>query len=203
MTSLNEYLKESLLDDFDTLDNNFNASIEKSIKKWIIDNYQVIPSSLKILKQPNKDGKLIVNASHAILKSNSKSLTNDVFVWGKIKNQFYCGRSSITSLEGAPREVGDYFSCSHCNSLTSLEGAPEKVGDSFSCANCNSLTSLEGAPREVNGDFSCANCNSLKSLEGAPEKIGGDFMCINCNSLKSIVLPSTTKLTGKIYESLI
>ena len=71
------------------------------------------------------------------------------------------------------------FSCSNCNSLTSLEGAPQEVGRDFFCSNCTSLTSLNGAPQKVGGDFSCSYCTSLTSLEGAPKEIGGDFNCYN------------------------
>lgn len=186
MKTLNEYIKESLLDDFDALDKNLDDSIEKDVKKWILDNYQIIPSSLKILKRPNKDGKLIVNAGHAIFISDSKSLTNGMFVWGKIKNQFYCARSLITSLEGAPQYVGEFFNCHGCKYLTSLEGAPEKVGGSFDCTFCKSLTSLEGSPKEVGGDFGCSHCDSLTSLEGSPKEVGKDFYCNDCKSLKSL-----------------
>ena len=45
------------------------------------------------------------------------------------------------------------FDC-YSNQLTSLEGAPQEVGGYFDCRN-NQLTSLEGAPREVRGDFDC------------------------------------------------
>ena len=41
------------------------------------------------------------------------------------------------------------FSCSDCTSLTSLEGAPKEVGKDFYCSGCTSLTSLEGAPKEL------------------------------------------------------
>lgn len=215
-------LYESLLDDLDVLDKNLDNDIEKDVKKWILDNYQVTPSSLKILKRPNKDGKLIVNASHAIFNSDSKSLTNGMFVWGNIKAQFYCARSlitslegapkkvdgsfdcrrciSLTSLEGAPKKVDGSFDCSGCKSLTSLEGAPEKVGGNFDCYYCDSLKSLEGAPKEIGGNFDCSCCKSLKSLEGAPKEVGGYFDCSICSSLKSADLPATTKIKGKLYK---
>ena len=89
-----------------------------------------------------------------------------------VKGEFYCTNNSLTSLKGAPKEVGRDFYCDN-NSLTSLEGAPEKVGGSFLCP-YNSLTSLEGAPKEVGGYFFCHN-NSLTSLEGAPKEIGGNL----------------------------
>ena len=44
-----------------------------------------------------------------------------------VKGGFYCPNNSLTSLEGAPKEVGGYFFC-HNNSLTSLEGAPKEIG---------------------------------------------------------------------------
>ena len=72
--------------------------------------------------------------------------------------------------------VDKNFSCYNCHSLTSLEGAPQEVGRDFSCYNCHSLTSLEGAPQKVGRDFDCRMCTSLKSLEDAPKKIGGRFI---------------------------
>ena len=99
-----------------------------------------------------------------------------------IEGNFSCSGNKLTSLEGAPKEVGGNFDCSR-NQLTSLKGAPEKVGGDFSCFE-NQLTSLEGAPKEVGGDFSCY-INRLTSLEGAPEKVGGHFNCSD-NQLTSL-----------------
>ena len=45
-----------------------------------------------------------------------------------VKGDFYCPYNSLTSLEGAPKEVGGYFFCSY-NSLTSLEGLPKEIGE--------------------------------------------------------------------------
>ena len=87
---------------------------------------------------------------------------------------FYCYDNSLTSLEGAPKEVKGYFYCSH-NKLTSLEGAPQEVGVGFNCSD-NKLTSLEGAPKEVGGGFDCSD-NKLTSLEGAPQVVEGIFWC--------------------------
>ncbi|MBQ7632849.1 MAG: hypothetical protein IJS88_01885, partial [Alphaproteobacteria bacterium] len=90
--------------------------------------------------------------------------------------------NQLTSLQGAPQEVGGSFRCEN-NQLTSLEGAPQKVGGYFSCQN-NQLTSLQGAPQEVGGSFLCNN-NQLTSLEGAPQEVGGHFLCQN-NQLTSL-----------------
>jgi len=103
--------------------------------------------------------------------------------FGKISGSFLCGNNKLTSLEGAPQEVGEYFGCSD-NQLTSLVGAPQKVGTDFICG-VNKLKSLVGAPQEVGGSFSCFN-NQLTSLVGAPQKVGWYFDC-RYNKLKSLV----------------
>ena len=95
---------------------------------------------------------------------------------------FRCENNQLITLEGAPREVRENFDCSG-NQLTSLEGAPQKVGGNFRCNN-NQLISLKGAPREVRGDFDCYR-NQLTTLEGAPQRVGGGFFCEN-NQLISL-----------------
>ena len=87
---------------------------------------------------------------------------------------FDCSRTSITSLEGAPREVGGDFWCSNTK-ITSLEGCPREVGGDVFC-NHTYITSLEGAPREVGGDV-FYNHTYITSLEHAPREVGGDFRC--------------------------
>ena len=102
--------------------------------------------------------------------------------FGKITGDFDCSDLGLTSLKGAPQEVGGYFDCSY-NQLTSLEGAPQEVGGDFHCY-WNELTSLEGAPQTIGGGFSCSN-NKLTSLKGAPQEIGWDFYCSD-NQLTSL-----------------
>ena len=199
MKTLNEYIKESLLDIEGTLDSG-NEAIKKSIEKWINDNYRV--KYLKISDNPNNDNIYEVDARDVFVKNkNIKSLTNDLFVWKTVRNYFNCCYCKyLTSLEGSPEKVDGDFGCTHCDSLTSLKGAPREVGGEFYCSSCKSLKSLEGAPEKVYGYFSCSNCDSLTSLEGAPEKVGGNFYCDNCPSLKSTDLPATTKVKGEIFE---
>ena len=95
---------------------------------------------------------------------------------------FYCADNQLTSLEGSPQKVGGEFDC-HNNQLTSLRGAPREVGEDFDCTN-NQLTTLEGAPQKVRGDFSCED-NQLTSLEGSPQEVRGDFWC-HSNQLTSL-----------------
>jgi regulator of sigma D len=110
-----------------------------------------------------------------------KKITKN-YKFGYVSGNFNCSNNNLTSLEGAPEEVGGYFICEY-NKLTSLEGAPEKVGGSFMCSR-NGLTSLEGAPEEVVSGFICDD-NNLTSLKGAPEKVGGSFICYR-NGLTSL-----------------
>ena len=218
MLNLKEYIKESILDDEDVVFNDDN--IKSEIEKFIKDNYRC--SRFVISNKLNKDGKFVVDGnSIQVINNNIVSLTNNLFIWGKVTRYFNCSYcDSLKSLEGAPKEVGENFDCSYCDSLTSLEGAPEEVGGNFNCSNCDFLTSLKGAPEEVGGDFycsccksltslegapkkvkydfNCSDCSSLTSLKGAPEKVSGDFRCANCNSLKS--LEGAPKEVGETFS---
>ena len=98
--------------------------------------------------------------------------------FGVVTGDFYCDNNSLTSLVGAPQEVGESFCCDS-NSLTSLVGAPQKVGGSFKCS-YNRLTSLVEAPQRVGGSFFC-NYNLLISLEGAPLDLGGNYWRLYCS----------------------
>jgi len=102
--------------------------------------------------------------------------------FGTVKGTFNCAHNKLTSLKGAPQEVGGGFDCDY-NTLTSLKGAPQEVVGYFNCNN-NKLTSLEGAPQKAVAHFSCYN-NKLVSLEGAPQEMLWGFNCIN-NELTSL-----------------
>ena len=99
----------------------------------------------------NPDGEVDVNGNFKCGIRGIDSLLGIRF--GAVSGDFYCYENQLTSLEGAPREVGGSFLC-YNNRLTTLEGAPQKVGGNFDCS-YNLITSLEGAPREVGGDFWC------------------------------------------------
>ena len=117
--------------------------------------------------------------------------------FGKVEGVFYCHDNQLTTLEGAPQEVGWNFYC-YNNRLTTLDGAPQEVGGNFRCIN-NQITSLEGAPREVGKSFRCDN-NQITSLEGAPQKVGEGFFCGN-NPVSDETLKSIFGImeTGKGY----
>ena len=119
--------------------------------------------------------------------------------FGKITGNFDCSGLNLTSLKGAPQEVGGWFDCSE-NQLTSLEGSPREVGRSFYCYK-NQLTSLEGAPKTIGESFYCYN-NQLISLKGAPQIVGGivggNFDCRENPDLHS--LDGIGKVKGEIYK---
>ena len=98
-----------------------------------------------------------------------------------VNGEFDCDNNKLTTLKGAPREVGGFFDCDN-NKLTTLKGAPKEVKRSFYC-NKNQLISLEGSPSIVGGAFYCFD-NQLISLEGSPSIVGWGFYCYD-NPLKS------------------
>lgn len=186
-------LYESLLDDFDDMASKVDTiGLKSQVIKFILDNYYCHPNCLDITGPEN--GIFYVsckkrNVSIEIRNENATSLTNGIFVWDKVDGNFGCGQSQITSLEGAPKEVGGSFDCQRCGKLTSLEGAPKKVGGSFDCRFCHNLTSLEGAPKEVMSHFNCDYCGKLDSLKGAPKVVAGDFYCgkkFSTNDVKKV-----------------
>ena len=83
-------------------------------------------------------GILIKNPDGTIDKVDDKKVDLFDFIkdghficrFNRWKGNFNCSDSNLTSLEGAPREVGGGFDCCS-NNLISLEGAPEKIGGDF------------------------------------------------------------------------
>lgn len=133
------------------------------IKAFLKENYDIGSYTIK-------NGIVNVKGDIEVKNREITSLTNGLFEFGKVDGDFDCSHcKSLTSLEGAPKEVVWNFYCNNCESLTSLKGAPEKVGGFFNCSCCKSLKTLEGAPKEVGGDFYCSYCKSLTSLKGAPK----------------------------------
>ena len=109
MLNLKEYIKESILDDEEVVFN--DAGVKSEIEKFIKDNYKCV--QFTISNKPNRDGKFVVDGKTIqVVNKNITSLTNNLFIWGK---------------------VNGYFDCHDCKSLISLKGAPEKVRGNFDC----------------------------------------------------------------------
>ena len=118
--------------------------------------------------------------------------------FGNVTGDFNCAYTrTLTSLEGAPEKVGGFFGCTYTN-ITSLKGAPSEVGDDFYCTNIKTLTSLKWAPKKVGGHFWC-DSTKITSLEGSPEKVGGHFFC---NNTKITSLNGIGEVGGRIYSDL-
>ena len=112
-----------------------------------------------------------------------------------VEGSFDCSKNKLTTLKGAPKEVGGDFKCFK-NQLTTLEGAPNEVGGHFTCSR-NKLITLKGAPREVGGYFGCSE-NELTTLKGAPKEVVREFSC-DGNRLKSLLHLPKIKEEGRIY----
>ena len=72
-------------------------------------------------------------------------------LFGKVTGVFSCANKGLTTLQGAPQEVGSSFNCLY-NQLTDLQGAPLHVGGDFYCAS-NPLTTFNGMPETIKGSF--------------------------------------------------
>jgi len=100
----------------------------------------------------NSDGTIDVDGDVDIAY---KGLSEIPLKFGKVTGNFYCFSNALTTLEGAPIEIGDDFRCDD-NCLVNLKGAPSEVGGDFNCS-FNQLITLESAPSEVGGLFDCSN----------------------------------------------
>ena len=167
------------IEDSELLDKipNLYDLIKRAYKNWEKKKFQLVYNPKT--KRYDYEGNLSNRVVSKYIKPNMDGFTIN---FGVIKRNFDCSDLGLTSLKGAPTEVGGDFKCSN-NILTSLKGAPQEVGGDFDC-HWNRLTSLKGAPREVGGSFNCSE-TKLTSLEGAPQKVGGDFDCFD-NALTSL-----------------
>jgi hypothetical protein len=131
----------------------------------------------------NDEGLVDVNGNFSCIGQGLSDFKGVRF--GKVSGYFSCIENNITSLDGAPQEVGEGFFCQD-NNLVSLTGSPQIIKGNFYC-NDNRLTSLEGAPSGVDGDgsFYCHN-NFLTSLVGAPPSVKINFDCEN-NPLQTLI----------------
>jgi hypothetical protein len=141
MKALKEYMNEGLLAGQDsTIKGGANIAKNvmydeacKVIEQFINDNYRLSydrsfkTGKITIRKRPNKDGRYIVDCKTACdvsLCAWANSMTNDIFVWGKVRNFYICDNDNITSLKGCPEEV-ENFSIMRVHNLKSFEGMPK------------------------------------------------------------------------------
>jgi hypothetical protein len=79
----------------------------------------------------NPDGSIDVSGDVDLYNRGLSKLS---LKFGMVSGNFYCQDNQLTSLEGAPEEVGVNFYW-YYNQLTSLLGAPRKLGGGFYCIN--------------------------------------------------------------------
>ena len=104
--------------------------IHKICWKYNIRNYTI-----------NPDGSIDVDGD--VLLSH-KDLTKLPLTFNKVKYLFDCSSNHLTTLEGAPKEVGRSFDCSF-NYLTSLKYVPTLIGDELNCS-FNNIKTFEYIP---------------------------------------------------------
>ena len=167
MITLKQHIEEGLLSGMeDTL--NTGKDIAKNvlydeacrkIEQFIKDNYSLRyersfkTGKITIRKRPNKDGKYIVDctvANDVSLGAHATAFTNDIFVWGKVRNFNVTNNVNITSLEGCPEEV-ENFSVMRNNNLKTLDGMPKvtryfNFGFNSILSSKEELQKLSGAP---------------------------------------------------------
>ena len=61
----------------------------------------------------NSDGTYDYNGDINLLSLKLESLLDFKFRFRKISGDFYCSNNKLTSLEGAPQEIGGSFDCGH------------------------------------------------------------------------------------------
>jgi len=113
-------------------------------------NLELLESCINDPYTINEDGSIDVDGN---VELGHRNLTKIPFKFRHIHGSFYCYNNRLTSLEGAPINVGGVFDCGY-NELTSLDGAPNSVGSIFRC-DYNKLASLDGAPNFVGDTFRC------------------------------------------------
>ena len=154
--------------------------IDSICKKYGIKNYTI-----------NSDGSVDVDGDVDFYR---KGFTKLPLKFGRVSGSFDCTSNQLTTLEGAPREVGEGVSFSG-NQLTTLEGAPERVSGGFNCSR-NKLTTLEGCPEEIGGGFFCYE-NQLTTLNGGPKRVSEDF---NCRHNKLTTLEGAPREVGRDFD---
>ena len=92
---------------------------------WVCQKYNIKRYTIR------EDGKVDVDGNVYL---NDKRLTKLPLEFGIVTGNFNCNDSYITSLKGAPEEVGVTFFSSRINS-TSLDDCPKKVKYFFSTGN--------------------------------------------------------------------
>lgn len=135
------------------------------------------------------------------VKLSEKNLHFLPIQFGSVVNRFDVSHNHLVSLKGSAHKCASFL-CNN-NNITSLEYAPKEVGDKFDCSN-NRLRSLKGCPPKVYSFF-CSS-NYLTSLEGMPKKVVSFIICsenpiqmntyleIDCETFSHVVSQESEKI---------
>ena len=152
---IKDYIVESVWDIEDNVESDNKEFILNEIKRFIKDNYSVVDlKSLTFVFDEEKEKYIVSTRGGLRLSTEAKSLTNGLFEWDAVKGWFDCSKCPITTLEGSPKTIGEYFDCHGCKKLESLKGSPKTIGEYFDCQNCPKLSSLDGIGKVKGGIFS-------------------------------------------------
>jgi len=143
------------------------------------------------------EGTLTISGKNLSVKGNmgfayfkgDNLIIQDKYKFVNVTGNFMVTNSKVTSLEGAPKTVGDRYWIKNNTKLTSLKGGATKCGD-FSLEYCNKITDLTGAPQTATS-YRIANCKKLGSLKGLPKSTSGDLVIYE-TGLSSLVGAPTT-----------
>jgi len=107
------------------------------------------------------------NCSGITLNKGSRKKLKDFsgVRFGVVTGDFDCSFNELTSLEGAPQEVGRNFNCEG-NELTSIKGAPQEVGGHFLCSD-NKITSLASIVQGTSSQVLREHQKRLGMISGA------------------------------------
>ena len=167
-------LYESLLDDFEQLEKNQDASIAK---QWLADN---LKGKYKMV----------------ILKNGQLK------IWGDVVLKDYKGDFipiKIAFMQGDFK----IEKCPNLTSIDGLFVDLMTIEGDLSINNCEKLTSLKGCPMIVHGSFSLTGNTSLRSLEGAPEIVHGTtYVMKNGKKFKEDTIKQYIKIPQRIVCSI-
>lgn len=174
--------------DADNKNNVGKANVEVSIKAFLEEHYKIDHMKKITIEEQNKDGKWVVDIIGNVYPINNhdiKRLTNDEFVFGKVRGHFSIIDRSLNSLEGCPTEVTEDFVISGCRNIKSLEGCPQVVKGNVSVSG-TSIKDFTGITQKIGGDLYANDCIFLSSFSGLPKTIKGYFTITNCPELTRI-----------------
>jgi hypothetical protein len=148
----------------------FSVTIEEISNKTI----SLVEKNKIFLKNFSKEieSRIVGDVIKGTIDLYNKKLAKitDVFDFSKykVKGGFNCAYNQLTSLTGAPREVGGNFYC-HENQLTSLAGAPVKVGGNFYCDNNPTKFSKEDIQKAMKGDINEIFIQKENNMDKIPQ----------------------------------